>query len=268
MRWFERDLTTLAFCWRLTRRDGVRLGFTSHDADLLIDGLLYRATPGMSPSAIETSDGVDASGVDLAGALSSSAIDAADLRAGRWDGTQVRLSAHDWTSPGSDPLFLLRGELGPVSFQDDRFSVELIGPAAVLERPVAPETSPLCRAILGDKACRVDMAARTSIHAVVSANGPSLSFLSSFPAGLFAHGRIRWLNGANAGLDGWIDGSDGTALHLRAIPNFPVQIGDLCVITQGCDRRFETCRDRFGNSLNFRGEPHLPGNDMLTRYAS
>jgi uncharacterized phage protein (TIGR02218 family) len=121
---------------------------------------------------------------------------------------------------------------------------------------------------LGDKACRVDMAARTSIHAVVSANGPSLSFLSSFPAGLFAHGRIRWLNGANAGLDGWIDGSDGTALHLRAIPNFPVQIGDLCVITQGCDRRFETCRDRFGNSLNFRGEPHLPGNDLLTRYAS
>lgn len=268
MRWFEQDLTTLAFCWRLTRRDGLRLGFTSHDADLLIDGLLYRATPGMAPSAIESSDGVDASGVDLAGALSSSAIDAADLRAGRWDGAQVRLSAHDWMVPEPDPLFLLRGELGPVSFQDDRFSVELIGPAAVLDRSVAPEASPLCRAMLGDKACRVDMAARTLILGVVSANGPSLTLLSSYPADLFAHGRIRWLTGANAGLSGWVDASNANTLHLRAIPNFPVQSGDLCELTQGCDRRFETCRDRFANSLNFRGEPHLPGNDLLTRYAS
>jgi uncharacterized phage protein (TIGR02218 family) len=35
---------------------------------------------------------------------------------------------------------------------------------------------------------------------------------------------------------------------------------------EGCDKRLETCRDRFANTLNFRGEPHLPGNDLLTRY--
>ena len=29
---------------------------------------------------------------------------------------------------------------------------------------------------------------------------------------------------------------------------------------------FATCRDRFANAQNFRGEPHLPGNDLLTRY--
>jgi uncharacterized phage protein (TIGR02218 family) len=37
-------------------------------------------------------------------------------------------------------------------------------------------------------------------------------------------------------------------------------------LTEGCDKRFETCRVRFANSVNFRGEPHLPGNDLLTRY--
>ena len=39
----ERELTTLAFCWRVQRRDGICLGFTSHARDLDIDGLRYRA---------------------------------------------------------------------------------------------------------------------------------------------------------------------------------------------------------------------------------
>lgn len=30
-----------------------------------------------------------------------------------------------------------------------------------------------------------------------------------------------------------------------------------------CDKRFETCRDVFANTLNFRGFPHLPGPDAL-----
>lgn len=32
---------------------------------------------------------------------------------------------------------------------------------------------------------------------------------------------------------------------------------------QTCDQRFETCRDVFSNTENFRGFPHLPGNDFM-----
>jgi len=59
MLWYQNDLTTLAFLWRLERVDGVALGFTSHDRDLVHDGLTYRSTPGMLPSAIERSDGLE-----------------------------------------------------------------------------------------------------------------------------------------------------------------------------------------------------------------
>lgn len=34
----------------------------------------------------------------------------------------------------------------------------------------------------------------------------------------------------------------------------------------GCDRQLGTCRGRFGNVLNFRGFPHIPGNDFVLRY--
>ena len=36
--------------------------------------------------------------------------------------------------------------------------------------------------------------------------------------------------------------------------------------TAGCDKRFDTCHDRFNNVVNFRGFPHIPGNDFVMRY--
>lgn len=45
------------------------------------------------------------------------------------------------------------------------------------------------------------------------------------------------------------------------------QLGDRrCSITANervCDQRYETCRDVFSNVENFRGFPHLPGNDVI-----
>jgi uncharacterized phage protein (TIGR02218 family) len=42
--------------------------------------------------------------------------------------------------------------------------------------------------------------------------------------------------------------------------------GDTFSITAGCDKSFSTCRDRFANILNFRGFPHIPGNDFAFSY--
>ena len=48
-------LEPVATFWRVHRRDGVTLGFTSHDRDLWFGGVLHRAAPGMVPSAIRRS---------------------------------------------------------------------------------------------------------------------------------------------------------------------------------------------------------------------
>lgn len=266
--WFKRDLTSLALCWRLSRADGAVLGFTSHDRDLAADGLIYRAMPGMVPSAIERRDTLDPDTVELAGALTSNLVTAADLNAGRWDGAQLRVFAVDWTSPGDEPLFLLRGVLGDIESDGVRFSAELRGPAVKLEAPVVEETSPECRAELGDPRCRVDLSGRRHFARVVSADGLAL-VLDDLPGAPddFAFGLIRWLDGANAGLSGVIASSAGDGVTLRDPPAFETVVDTLVELTQGCDKRFATCSTRFGNAANFRGEPHLPGNDLLVRYA-
>ncbi len=261
------ELTSIAFCWRVQRRDGVALGFTSHDRDLLVGGLGYRAAPGMAPSAITLSDGFDAAALDVAGALSSDAITEADLLAGRWDGASVTMFMLDWQAPEGAKVMLARGELGDVSLEGEGFTAELKGPVAALDRPVVEQTSPECRAELGDRRCRVDLAGRMRVTRVTTVIADHIVEVAAAAAGnAYAYGRLRWLTGLNSGLESPVLHSDGLQLTLREPPHFAAQIGDLVEVAEGCDRSFATCVGRFGNGLNFRGEPHLPGMDLLTRY--
>lgn len=266
--WLQHPLTTLAFCWRLERRDGVAIGFTSHDRDIVMGELLYRATPGMMPSAVVRSDGLDIDTLDVAGALTSDAIREEDLVAGRWDGARLRLHAVDWSDPDDAPLLLARGELGEIASGDRGFSAELRGPTALLERPVVEATSPECRAALGDRRCRIDMAGRTQLLRVAAVVDDAVFDLDAAEpvANAYGYGRLRWIEGANSGIDAAVLRSEGARVWLREAPGFAVEAGVMVALREGCDKIFATCRDRFANGANFRGEPHLPGIDLLTRY--
>ena len=268
MQFLQHDLTSACLCWRLERRDGVAIGFTTHYRDLAIDGLVYRAAPGMLPSAVSVSDGFDADSVDIKGALTSDAIRADELKAGRWDGARLGIFMTDWTAPGAEMLHVARGELGEVSLSGDGFEAELKGPSAVLDRPVVEQTSPECRASLGDKRCRVDMAGRVRTARFVSIEDERVVTVDAVEpvANAYGYGRLRWIGGRSSGLESQIRVSDGDRLTLREAPAYVPEAGDLVELREGCDRRFETCVGRFANAANFRGEPHLPGIDLLTRY--
>lgn len=261
----EEPLNTLAFCWRIARCDGVTIGLTSHDRDLVIGGLPYRAAPGMTPAAVRSGIGLDGEDSDMARSLTSDAISEADLMAGRWDGAALELRLTQWEAPGALWLLLARGEIGAVARKGGAFSAQLIGAAAVLEGPVAPSTSPDCRARLGDRACRVDMAGRRRIVTVMAVDGADVT-IGGLVAGDYAFGTLRWMSGANAGLTQGVVDNDADALTLADPPPFGVAEGTLALLSEGCDRQLATCAGRFANVANFRGEPYLPGMDLLTRY--
>jgi uncharacterized phage protein (TIGR02218 family) len=262
--WLREEVVTLAWCWRLARRDGVVIGLTSHDRDLMVGGIVYRAAPGMKPSALETSDSLDAATMDLEGAVASDAIAARDLDAGRWDGAELELFVTDWTAAEAAPVTVARGSLGTIERRGTAFAAELQGVTRLLDRPVCPATSPSCRAMLGDGACRVDLAPLTHDGRVVSVEGRAVT-LDSAVAGL-AFGELRWIEGANCGLSSPVIAAEGAVLQLAEGPVFAVTGPVRVRLTEGCDKQLATCRDRFANTINFRGEAHLPGNDLLTRY--
>jgi uncharacterized phage protein (TIGR02218 family) len=264
----ERPLTTLAFCWRVERRDGICLGFTTHDCELVRGGLAYRPSPGLLPSAIAQEAGFGAAALDVSGALSAGAITADDLVEGRWDGAAVELFVIDWEDPGGERLDLLRGELGEATVRDGAFEAELRGPAALLDAPASEQTSPECRAELGDRRCRVDLAPRTRIARIAAVDeGGALELdAGTIADGAYAGGRLRWLGGRNSGLASGIGASQAGRLILAEPPPHAPAPGDLVEVREGCDKSLATCVARFANGENFRGEPHLPGMDLLTRY--
>lgn len=77
---------------------------------------------------------------------------------------------------------------------------------------------------------------------------------------------LRWIDGPLTGIaHSIVDAQENTVT--LADPLLPeVQPGRRVLLREGCDRTLATCADRFGNALNFRGEPFLPGNDMMARY--
>lgn len=259
------DITSLALCWRLERLDGAGIGLTSHDAPLTSESARYEPAPGMTPAAVARSLGLEPQSAEAAGALSSAALDETDLSVGRWDGAQVRLTVVDWQAPDASPIQLLAGEIGSVNIEGESFSADLRGAAAALEGPVCPATSAECRAEFGDQKCRVDLAGRTIVAQVVASDGGSLTLDVSVDD-RFVLGRLRYMSGANCGLTSVILSASGNSVTVRDLPRGAVESGCRVELREGCDKRFETCVSRFANAANFRGEPHLPGNDLLTRY--
>jgi uncharacterized phage protein (TIGR02218 family) len=262
--WLTAPVVPLAWCWRIERRDGVTLGLTTHDRDLMIGSLRYRAAPGIRPSAIRQAMGLDGDRMDIEGALTADALSAAELTSGRWNGARLALLVADWENPDTHHIVIAEGRLGEVAVQGHSFSAELRGGQAWLEQAVAPATSAGCRADLGDRRCGVALAGLTVRRTVTAAAGQIVT-VADAPAGL-AHGRLRWLDGTMRGQWAVIIGQAGDALTLADAMPIGVSAGLVVELVAGCDKRAETCRTRFGNMANFRGEPHLPGTDLLTRY--
>ncbi|WP_237155554.1 DUF2163 domain-containing protein [Oryzibacter oryziterrae] len=267
------EATTLCSAWIVTRKDGVLFGFTDHDRRLTVAGVTCEPATGFDRSAASRGAGFAVGEEEIAGALSSDLITEADLAAGLWDGATIRVYLVNWQSPG-DALLQRTGVLGEVVASDGGFRAEVRGPTHLIDQPRGRLFSRGCDANFGDSRCKLALGSwRTS--ATVAAGSDDrviyVSGISGFSADWFGRGTIAFTSGALAGktapIDEHLDDAAGIRLLLRAaLPAVPAT-GDSVTLTAGCDKRFETCRDRFANHENFRGFPHMPGKDFVFSYA-
>lgn len=264
----DQNVTRWAMCWRVQRSDGVALGFTSHDRPLDIDGQRYVSSPGFSPSAITASSRLDVDGLNISGALNSSAITEEDLAAGLFDEAALDIFLVDWADPSAGRIDMAAGTLGEVRYGTDAFEVECRSALQLLQTPITEAFSPECRADLGDKRCQLDLHRYTYRCSASTGGTGDVVNLAGLPAdvSVFAYGRLRWLTGGNAGLDQPVLSAVGAAVTLREPPPRPVLSGDVAEIRAGCDKRLLTCRSRYANQLQFRGEPFVPGPDSMLSY--
>lgn len=266
--------TTLCRCFRLTRRDGVVMGFTDHDRDLAFDGVTFTAAAALTASDAAASLGMSADEMDASGALSDSAITESDLAAGVYDGAAVEVFDVDWSDPAIRAL-LGRYTIGQVERGAVAFRAELRSITAGLSRKAGRVHSALCDATLGDSRCGVTLSDPAFSAAGTVASVDPLDFtvpgLSGFADDAFDRGRVTWAGGDKAGTFSDIRITRPRAGLLRVslwrTPPAGIAVGDAATLTVGCDKTAESCRLKFSNLDNFRGFPAMPGETFAGEYA-
>ena len=154
----ESGAAMLCHVWRLTRADGTVMGFTDHDRDLTVNGVVCRACSGWTAGAMETAAGLAPGETAAAGGLDDDAITEADVAAGLYDGASVELWRVDWTEPALK-VRLAAATVTRVRREGEAFTAELAGPLARLETVVGRTYGRDCDARLGDERCGVDLEA-------------------------------------------------------------------------------------------------------------
>lgn len=264
---WESEVRTIATCWRLDLQDGTVFGFTNHNEPIEYDGVTYEAATGFVPTEFEQSSSMAVDGMDIQAFLDSETITAADIAAGRYDKAEVRVFKLNWADPSMGILRIQRGWLGEISRMDTLFVAEFRSLTQALQQRIGEEYLGTCPADLGDGRCKVDLSAITVTGTVTEAGGV-LEFTDTGrtePAGFFRYGLVTFTTGANTGRQMEVKAYDGQTFELFQPMPEPIQPGDEYAVYPGCDKQLATCRDTFDNVVNFRGYPHIPGNDHMVK---
>ena len=265
----DEGTTTLAWCWRITRADGVTFGFTDHDRTLSFDGTDFEPESGLTASEVRSGSDLSVDAQDAEGVLTSDRITETDILDGRWDNAEVEVWRVNWADTGQRVL-MRRGAIGQIRRGRLAFVAEVRSLAHVLGQTVGRTFQATCDAALGDARCGVDLEdpAFKGTGAVIDLlrdRAFTASGLGGFTSGWFTFGTLDWTSGANAGRRTEVLGHDVTdgiaVLTLLEAPVRSIAEGDGFTIRAGCDKRMETCGAKFANTANFRGFPHIPGQD-------
>ena len=266
--------TTVCRAWAVVRRDGTVYGFTDHDRDLAFDGVAFLASTGLTARALQQTTGLSVDNTEALGALSDASVSEADLLAGRFDGAEVRAWLVNWASV-EDRVLQFRGTFGEVSRAGGAFQAELRGLTEGLNQPQGLAYQRGCSAVLGDGKCRFDLAqpgysSERVVEEVVDQRVFRFASFNGFDDRWFERGRLVGVSGGAAALVGIVKNDRivgaGREVELWQSLGSDLVAGDVIRIEAGCDKRAETCRVKFANFLNFRGFPHIPGEDWLTSY--
>lgn len=272
----DSGMTTLVWCWRLTRNDGAIFGFTDHDRTLEFDGTMFEPESGFTGSEINSAGDMSVDAQEVIGKLDSLRITETDILDGRWDDASVEVWRVNWQDPGQR-LLVRRGTTGQLKRGRVSFEAEVRSLTYKLSQNVGRTYQATCDARLGDARCGVNLDQPTykgtgTMSGLENDRRVLTTDLGQFADGWFSYGVLTWTSGANDGrsaevLTHLVRAAD-VALTLREAPVRPIAPGDTFSVQAGCDKKFSTCRDRFTNTLAFRGHPHIPGEDTVRRYAA
>ncbi|MGN7611888.1 DUF2163 domain-containing protein [Magnetococcales bacterium HHB-1] len=256
----QQDVTTLANCWCISRKDGTTLRFTDHDVDLVVGGETFAAQTGFSASAISGNTDMSVGNLDVEAVVDDESITEVDILSGLYDGAAVEIFKVNWASPDAGTIPLKSGTIAEIELKGKVFVAELRGKLDRLNTNFMEVYSPTCRITFCSPECKLDaniFSQSSNVTGVTDQRQFSTNLGEA--SGFFNGGMITWTDGSNAGRKMEIKTHSNGQISLALPMAYTIQAGDSFTAIRGCDKRFETCCNTFNNAINFRGEPEIPG---------
>ncbi|EHU2374002.1 DUF2163 domain-containing protein [Acinetobacter baumannii] len=245
--------------------------YTNYDFDLIVGGELYRSDgPIISRDGITLSLGVEVDNLSIT-------IDVTDeetfeslrivqaFHNGQMDGARFKLErifidASTPTDTSAGTIKLFEGRIIEPEF--DRNTIQASVASDLDELNVQMPRNlyqPSCSNTLFDHACGLNRE-NYALETTIAAGSTASRILCDInqPQGWFTQGVIEFLEGGNKGLKRTIRLHELDVLLLTLpLLEYP-EVGQRIKVYPGCDKRLETCQNRFNNFARFRGAPFIP----------
>lgn len=269
------EVTTLALCWYMILTDGSEFYYTDHDKPIIFNGKTYITAAGAVPSATSTTSNLAVDNMEITMAWYGDLATEAEIRGGRFDFATMNIFLLNYEDINMGTIPLLKGKLGEVVIEDNLVRVDIRGMTQYLQQKMGELYSVGCQATFGDDRCKIDadLSIYTKAFTVNSADASHPKRIFNIVEVLgdidnyYTGGYIHWLTGNNANtkMDIKVYWQTNQRVELYEPMVRDIQPADTGNIIVGCNKKFETCKTKFDNIINFRGFPHLTGVTKLLR---
>lgn len=264
--------TTLAWCWKATRRDGYVLAVTTCASSILFEGTIYQPRYGFNPKALSQEASGAVSNTEVESVLSSE-ITEDDIFAGLWDGCVVETFQVNYRDFSMGKINFGTKTMGDLKTGRSALNAELRGLTQSLQKVVGRVYTAGCPWVFGSigsayvPACNIALGPLTVTGAFTSVSDLRTMTDSSRGevADYFGAGLLTITSGENAGVQMEIYSFAAGGQFVLHLPMpYTVAVGDTYSVTPGCRKRFtEDCRTKWNNTNNFGGFPQVPGSDKV-----
>lgn len=257
------ETQNLTRCFKFNLVSGKTLGFTEYSENLIVDNLEYRACASLNSGNLESFSDLSSSNYRVVTTLENVNLSENFVMVDDFNGAAVEIFMLDPQHMDYGKLTLLGGFIDSFDRVDECIFFNIKGILSVLEKTMGETYSPLCRANFCDKKCgldRTNYTFRGFIDMVTSESTfhSSDEVIRNKTKDYFKYGYLTFTDGENAGKSVEVKQSDEGNITLNFPPENKLKVGDGFNIICGCDKKFDSCCDKFNNALNFRGEPNLP----------
>lgn len=249
------------FLLQIKLSTGTVLHLTSADVDIIHNGVTYGSDSGLVVKKLQRS-------------LALESVDCMDLELFIQEGlTPESLRTAEFALYLYEPTvcrLIFQGHLATVELVAAKYKICVQGLERQLSCLIGDVFSKNCRTCLGSRLCGINPEDYSYSTQVLDYQDDTHEvWVENIAIGMlekdyFKYGKLHFTTGALRGQSFDISSSALSRLKLESLPNgAEIMVGDGCVLYAGCNRSLECCRDRFHNTVNFRGEPYIPDSKLL-----